>query len=271
MALELYHGKTSVCSASVRLALAERGLDWQGHMLDLSKGDQHTPQHLCRNPLGVVPVLVHDGHVITESQIILEYVDAISTGTRLMPSEPALQARARMWLADSARLHGAINTLTFLLLKLPDLFAKKTPKEIDAAFNRHPNPETAAKRRDLVACGVGSAHVTVAFFSLHLVLGRMGQELSRSAWLLGPRYSIAETGMLSYLDRLGLSFFWEGLPAIAHWPKRSRARPSYETAIAAFAGPSDIKPAALAYPEPAGQLRTLWLAYVKDQEGRTHD
>ena len=31
--LELYHHGSSVCAAKVRLALAEKGLDWTGHML----------------------------------------------------------------------------------------------------------------------------------------------------------------------------------------------------------------------------------------------
>ncbi len=64
--LSVVHGL--VCARKVRLTLAEKGItDWVGHMLDLSKGDQNKPEYLKLNPKGVVPTLVHDGHIITES------------------------------------------------------------------------------------------------------------------------------------------------------------------------------------------------------------
>ena len=64
--LELYHGTTSVCAQKARLTLAEKGLEWESHLMALN-GDQLDPAYLKLNPNGVVPTLVHDGNVIVES------------------------------------------------------------------------------------------------------------------------------------------------------------------------------------------------------------
>jgi glutathione S-transferase len=53
--LELYHHGTSVCAAKPRILLAEKGLEWQGHYIDILKGEQFAPDYLKLNPKGVVP------------------------------------------------------------------------------------------------------------------------------------------------------------------------------------------------------------------------
>ena len=64
--LELYHHGSSVCAAKVRLTLAEKKLEWQGHYIDILKGEQFDPEYLRLNPKAVVPTLVHDGFVLQE-------------------------------------------------------------------------------------------------------------------------------------------------------------------------------------------------------------
>jgi glutathione S-transferase len=58
--VRLYHGRTSVCSVKTRLALAEKGVDWESQLLTL-RGDQFDPAYLKLNPNAVVPTIVHDG------------------------------------------------------------------------------------------------------------------------------------------------------------------------------------------------------------------
>src|SRR5713226_7140631 len=50
--LELYHHGSSVCAAKVRFALAEKGLEWQGHYIDILKGDQFDPAYIRLNAGG---------------------------------------------------------------------------------------------------------------------------------------------------------------------------------------------------------------------------
>lgn len=40
MTLSIYHTEMSVCSVKVRAQLAEKGIEWESHTLDLRAGDQ---------------------------------------------------------------------------------------------------------------------------------------------------------------------------------------------------------------------------------------
>ena len=75
MTLELYHYAISTCSQKVRLVLAEKGLEFESHTVDLLAGGQHAVDYVKLNPNHVVPTLVHDGRVLIESSLINEYLD----------------------------------------------------------------------------------------------------------------------------------------------------------------------------------------------------
>ena len=73
--IELYTHPMSPCAQKVRILLAEKGLDWQAHHIDLTQKENLKPEYLKLNPLGVVPTLVDAGKVVIESSIICEYLD----------------------------------------------------------------------------------------------------------------------------------------------------------------------------------------------------
>ena len=73
--IKLYHNDMSSCAQKVRFALAEKELDWDGVVLDLRRGEQQQPEYLKINPKGLVPALEHDGEIIVESNIILDYLN----------------------------------------------------------------------------------------------------------------------------------------------------------------------------------------------------
>ena len=111
--LEHYHNINSVCAQKVRIALHEKGLKPQEHLLTL-RGDQFEPAYLKLNPNGVVPTLVHDGNTIIESSLILYYLDEAFPAPPLMPKEPTLRHRVRLFnkLIDEY-LHNSCMILTF--------------------------------------------------------------------------------------------------------------------------------------------------------------
>ena len=74
--LELYHSVNSVCAQKVRIALAEKGLDYREHLMRLA-GDQFDPAYIKLNPNAVVPTLVHDGYPVIELSTILYYIDEV--------------------------------------------------------------------------------------------------------------------------------------------------------------------------------------------------
>jgi glutathione S-transferase len=101
MAIKLYHDVPSSNSDRVKIALAEKGLAWDGVMVSLAKKDQKSPEHLKRNPYGKIPVIDDDGKILFESCIINEYLDEKYPNPPLMPKDPYLRGRGRV-LVDYA-------------------------------------------------------------------------------------------------------------------------------------------------------------------------
>ena len=102
--LELYHNDTSTCAQKARLTLAEKGLEWKSHHLDLRAGDQQKPEYLKLNPRGRVPTLVVDGHILTENVGIMTYVAGGHPKANLWPRDTWHQAQAvstMAWLSNT--------------------------------------------------------------------------------------------------------------------------------------------------------------------------
>ncbi len=84
----------SSASYRVRIALGLAGLSWHTHPVNLVEGAQRSPEHLARNPQGLVPVLEIDGQSLTQSLACIEYLDE-TRGLGLLPEAPIDRARVR--------------------------------------------------------------------------------------------------------------------------------------------------------------------------------
>ena len=107
--LVLYDFGNSVCCQKVRITLRAKGLEWDAIKIDLFKSEQYHPKYLKLNPKGVVPTLVHDGKPVIESTLICEYIDeTFSQPPQLIPADPWLQSRMRLWskMVDEGLLDG---------------------------------------------------------------------------------------------------------------------------------------------------------------------
>ncbi|XP_042513915.1 probable glutathione S-transferase parC [Macadamia integrifolia] len=87
----------SPCGMRARIALAEKGINYQYKEEDLLEGK--SPLLLQMNPVyGKIPVLVHNGKPISESLIIVQYIDEFWKDiSPLLPSDPYQRAQARFW------------------------------------------------------------------------------------------------------------------------------------------------------------------------------
>jgi len=85
----------STAAWRVRLALAAKGLAYEPVAVNLLHGDQRSAGHLALNGQGLVPVLEHDGLVLTQSLAIIEYLDEVFPDPPLLPADAAGRARAR--------------------------------------------------------------------------------------------------------------------------------------------------------------------------------
>jgi maleylpyruvate isomerase len=86
----------SSASYRVRIALNIKGLAVEHRPHHLRKGEQRAPDYLALNPQGLVPALVDDeGHVLTQSLAIIEWLDEVWPQPPLLPSDAFARARIR--------------------------------------------------------------------------------------------------------------------------------------------------------------------------------
>jgi len=105
--LTLYHCP-GACSQVSLFALEAAGLEYRLELVDLKRNAQTTPTYLGLSPLGKVPLLVIDGHPLTEQVAILTYVSQLRPQAGLLPSAgtPLASARSNEGLAYcSGTLH----------------------------------------------------------------------------------------------------------------------------------------------------------------------
>jgi len=97
--MELYTFFRSSAAFRVRIALNLKGLAYAAHTVHLRKGEQRAPAYLAVNPQGLLPTLVVDGHRLTQSLAILEYLEERYPEPALLPGDALGRARVRA-LAD---------------------------------------------------------------------------------------------------------------------------------------------------------------------------
>jgi glutathione S-transferase len=236
--LELYHHGSSVCAAKVRLALAEKELAWNGHYVDILAGEQFRPDYLAINPKAVVPTLVHDGNVITESTVICEYVDEVFAERPIYPCSPAARARVRIWTkAVDEELHPACSAITYVLSHRHTILRNGVGSFDD--FIKQGGADGLAARtlkwqwieHGLAAPGAADKVRLYAGY-----LQKMEKALVSSDWLAGGEFSMADIAMTPYVNRLdvlAMDGLWKNgrLPGVESWFARIKARESFKPAL----------------------------------------
>ncbi len=237
--LTLYHHNLSVCAQKVRIALVEKGIDFEKRHINLMRSEHLTPEYRAINPKAVVPAIVHDGQSIIESTIINEYLeDAFPDAPPLRPADAVGRARMREWtkIPDDG-LHAACGTVSY-----GAIFGQQVVKFHGAeAFHKRiatlPDRARAARQTEMIDKGIEASFMP-DHVRLHAkVLKDMQARLAESPWLAGSAFSLADIAILPYvwrLERLGLDRMWSGLPLVADWLARSKARPSWDIAMEAY-------------------------------------
>jgi glutathione S-transferase len=80
----------------VRIALAEKELEYELVTVDLEAGQHKQAEFLKLNPFGRVPVLVDDETLVYDSTVINEYLNDEYPSPALLPEDSAARARARL-------------------------------------------------------------------------------------------------------------------------------------------------------------------------------
>ena len=242
--LELYHFPLSRCSRKVRMVLAEKEIPYKSHVINLWTYEQMQPEYLRINPKGLVPVLVHDGKVIVESDNIGIYIDEHFPGKkRLIPADP--EAAERMHYFIDLQNKYPRGELTQGNLKNRGLmgrflrrfywgkiaFVEEKLKTNPAEFKEwyEHKLEELKKFEATVADPVAQAELLK---KVEGTLDEVEAQLATSTWLCDEMFTLADISWLSVLDRLAevrLESLWTGgrRPNIEKYLARLRARPSF--------------------------------------------
>ena len=128
MKLYYYPG---ACSLSDHIVLEWTGAPYE--LVEMSRTSVKSPEYLAINPSGAVPLLSHDGFLLTENVAILVYLAELFPGARLLgDGTPRGRAEVVRWLAFvNSDVHGAFKPMFSPLRYLPD--ETRTADVVDAA------------------------------------------------------------------------------------------------------------------------------------------
>ena len=233
--VQLYHFWSSVCSVRCRLALEEKGVAWESKYVDLFAFDQLKPDYLAINPDGVVPTLVYDGQPIQESVVINEFIDQAFPGPDLIPKDPVLAAKMRLFIKRIEGSLAPIALLTYVKYILPKLRNRWSDEELRRQAGKRPTKFL----RDLHSRGIRNEisedELAQANRDLESLLDEVEGILEEGQWIVGP-FSLADVTMAPYMYRLsalGQDKFWSASrrPNIHDWYQRLSARPAFRVAV----------------------------------------
>ena len=95
--MKLYSNSTDPFSHRCRIVLFEKGMDFEVVDVDLT----NKPEDLSTlSPYSDYPVLVERDLILTDANIINEYIDERFPHPQLMPPDPVMRARARLFLKE---------------------------------------------------------------------------------------------------------------------------------------------------------------------------
>jgi len=180
----------------VKLILELLGQPYQWVPVDILKGETQSEAFLALNPNGKIPVLeLEDGTTLWESNAILNF---LAEGSDLLPSEPRLRTQVLQWQFFEQYSH--------------------EPYVAVARFIKRYQGMPAERAEEYQVCLVRG----------YKALRVMEQQLSRTPYLVGDAYSIADIALYAYTHVAEEGGFdLSGFPAIQAWMARVAAHPRH--------------------------------------------
>lgn len=268
---ELYHNALSLCSQKVRLCLAELGIEYASHHVDLIETGRYENvgrAFLAVNPAGLVPVLVHDGHPVYESHEQIRYAAAHAPAgaPALVPDDQARRDEMQRWV-DRASLTGddplaasaesAGNTVPGLTIPLFAAMLEEIPvRRIVEGLLFHRLRARPLAFLAMKGAGIrGLQRLGPAMRIIHRSLRHMATHLDAldahlragGPWIAGDGVTLADVSWAPILQRLADAdsihvFLGDGRrPAVAAWWERMRARDGHRQAIVAHMHPTVVR------------------------------
>jgi len=201
----LYHVWLHPFSRKVRLALAEKKLEFD---LQVEKIWERRTAFLAMNPAGDVPVMVEeDGTILSNSQVICEYLEEVYPQINLLGSDAIQRAETR-------RLIGWF----------------------DVKFNKEVTENLVGEKLMKRFLKLGEPHgpsIRAGHANIHYHLDYIGFLTEKRKWLAGEEFTLADIAAaahLSSIDYIG-DVPWEEHHAARDWYSRVKSRPSFKSLL----------------------------------------
>lgn len=180
----------------VKLALHLLDIPYEWVAVDILKGETRSEAFLARNPNGKIPVLeLEDGTCLWESNAILNF---LADGSELIPAEPRLRTQMLQWQFFEQYSH--------------------EPYVAVARFIHLYQGRPAEREEELQVCMVRG----------HKALKVMEQQLSRTPYLVGEQYTIADIALYAYTHVAHEGGFdLSAYPALQAWLARVASHPRH--------------------------------------------
>ena len=237
MAIKYYHAEPVANSLKSMIPLKEKGLDFESIYVDLHKFEQHQPWFIAINPEGQVPVLDHDGTIVTHTTVINEYLeDAFPDTPPLRPNTPAGNARMRYWnkfidehVMNFVSMHGW-HRMVGVIARGIDTgdFAK--------LVERIPLHEQREKWKT-ARSGFSEADLANATRKIEVAVDKVEAQLGESEWLAGDSYTLADINFYAHCGMMVERMFPDmaiatRAPRLVAWRDRMTARPGVAASLA---------------------------------------
>ena len=228
--LHVYHYFLSNCAQRVTLALEEKGQDWTPHAINLFTQENTTDEYFRINPKGLVPALVHDGVVVTESIDILRYIEEQFPEPPLYPSDPEQRRKVDNWMNAATENHVRV-VKTFMYSTV--LGASKKPGMMGRYIEKQDDQELIDFHQSSLA-GFDQSRVLEAERNLFAFYDDIEKELGLHQWLVGDEFSYADIAwfVTYFMNRRVGAVSFRNYPNIRNWGDRILQRPSFKGGVA---------------------------------------
>ena len=194
--IRLYGMSSSGNCYKLQLACAQLGIEHEWEEIDVTRGENLSPEFLALNDRGKVPVLrLDDGRTMSESNAILNY---LAQGSALLADSPWERAKVLQWMFFEQYSHEpCIAVSRFIRKYLPPAHPRRASLDMLKASGEE-------------------------------ALAAMERHLARLPWFGGERSSIADIALYAYThvaDEGG--FDLAAFPQVECWLKRVARTPDF--------------------------------------------
>ena len=202
--LRLYHVPLSPFCRKVRLVLAEKKMDVE--LIEERYWEQST-EFLRRNPAGKVPILRHEGALLTESTPICEYIEELNPEPSLMPKDAKARYEMRRlvsWFDDKFH-HEVTSNL---------LYERVNKKVSGQGFPDSKNIKEGARK-------------------IKYHLDYMAWLLEHRRWLAGDTMTLADFAAAAHLSSLDYisDVDWNRSSVVKDWYAKIKSRPAFRNIL----------------------------------------